>query len=152
MVFDWFIQASRSWTSSAQLLDLPMISVMPPDYQVLEVRHEPFRKAFAFLVQSESFDEVSSGDEIPGMIAMTRYETVEIRQPRYPNIVPSTADLDMRDRFGHPLVYDHSKPGVPVESIEWPTIGRFGASDLIAGMKHAIALAEEDCDKPLILK
>lgn len=224
MVFDWFVQASRSWTSSAQLLDLPMISVMPPDYQVLEVRHEPFRKAFAFLVQSESFDDVYMGQEIPGMIAVTRYESVEIRQPRYPDadlkeeilkaaasqndrtniIIPrhqptcnvpvdakfecggchemklvadcrridekgfgwcsgcgkwqpkpcpaSTADLEMRDRFGHPLVYDHSKPGVPVESIEWPTIGRFGTSDLIAGMKHAIVRAEEGCDKPLILK
>lgn len=56
---------------------------IPGGCKVLEVRHDPWRKAFCFLVENESFDEVPEGDEIPffHMPEGSNYEIPAIVEP-----------------------------------------------------------------------
>jgi len=78
-VFDWFVNASKSWSSGCRAIDLPMLAdTLPKDFLVIEVRHEPRQKAFLFLVESETFSPVEPGSMIPDISTAMRYEGVEL--------------------------------------------------------------------------
>jgi hypothetical protein len=65
MVFDWFVNAAVRKGEPDRFIRVPFIDGFPDDVEVHSVRHEPRNRAYAFLLESETFSEVPYGEMIP---------------------------------------------------------------------------------------
>jgi hypothetical protein len=80
MVAEWdILDAFTLRDDPPELLELPRLPGLPDDARILAVQHDFYVKAFAFLVESASFDPVPEGQPFPRAEQVLAVERRQVR-------------------------------------------------------------------------